>query len=471
MPDVVVVGYGPAGASAAIAAHDAGHSVVVVEATSRGGGNALYSGGFLFDLPDEHTLDHLEALCFGRTDRDVLEAYARGLHDIDRWLVSLGGDTLAFNPPPMRLPAPFPSWPNHEAGRHIKYRVVAGGDGRRGEALWSLLDRAVRERGIPVQFETAACELLIDDTGVVGLAVERGGTRSSISADGGVVLACGGFEGDAGLADAYLPLGNTSPVGHAANNGRGLVMAQQAGAALWHMYGFFGWFAFRAPEFAAPFAIDFFGAGHIFVDADGHRFADETGHEVHDRLRALLTYLPRNANRPALPSWAIFDESARLAGPLNGLLGTPNDYRWSADNVDEIASGWIVAADSVEVLANQTGIDSGVLEATIAEYNEYAAAGRDDRFGRSPDTLVPLDRSRLYAIKTWPGIAGTTGGPRHDKRARVLRPDGSVIPGLYAAGAVSMVWGHLIDHGGGLTNAIVFGRIAGADAAAMTRAG
>jgi succinate dehydrogenase/fumarate reductase flavoprotein subunit len=471
MPDVVVVGYGPAGACAAIAAHDAGRSVVIIEATSHGGGNASYSGGFLFDLPDEYTLDHLEALCFGRTDRAVLEAYARGLHDIDRWLVSLGGSTDAFEPPPMRLPAPFPSWPHTEAGRHINYRVVAGGNGRRGEALWSLLDSAVRGRGIPVQFDTSAFELLIEDGGVVGLVVEHDGNHSSISADGGVVLACGGFEGNPGLADAYLPLGNTSPVGHAANTGRGLLMAQFAGAALWHMYGFFGWFAFRTPEFDAPFAIDFFGAGHIFVDADGHRFADETGYEVHDRLRALLTYLPRNANRPRLPSWAIFDESARLAGPLNGLLGTPNDYQWSVDNADEIARGWIVAARSVDELAHATGIESEVLAATMAEYNSDAAAGRDERFGRSADTLVPLDTTRLYAIRTWPGIAGTTGGPRHDERARVLRPDGAVIPGLYAAGAVSMVWGHLIDHGGGLTNAIAFGRIAGAEAAAMTKAG
>ena len=471
MPNVIVVGYGPAGASAAIAAHDAGHSVVIVEATGHGGGNALYSGGFLFDLPDEYVLDHLEALCFGRTDHAVLDAYARGLHDIDRWLISLGGSTVAFEPPPMRLPAPFPSWPHLDSGRHINYRVVAGGDGRRGEALWSLLDAAVRSRDIPVRFDTAARELVIEDGGVVGLVIEHEGERSTISTDGGVILACGGFEGTPGLADAYLPLGHTSPVGHAANTGRGLLMAQSAGAALWHMYGFFGWFAFRTPDFAAPFAIDFFGAGHIFVDADGRRFADETGYEVHDRLRALLTYLPRNANRPRLPSWGVFDESTRLAGPLNGLLGTPNDYRWSADNADEIASGWIAAADSVDELADRMGVDSAVLAGTIAEYNGYAAAGRDDRFGRCADTLVPMDTTRLYAIKTWPGIAGTTGGPRHDERARVLRPDGSAIPGLYAAGAVSMVWGHLIDHGGGLTNAIVFGRIAGAEAAAITKVG
>ena len=124
------------------------------------------------------------------------------------------------------------------------------------------------------------------------------------------------------LADAYLPFGPSWPVGHPGNTGAGLVMAQQAGAALWHMYGCFGWFAFRAPDFPAPFAVDFSGASHVFTDADGRRFADETGYEVHDRLRALLTYLPRNANRPRLPSWAVFDEAARRAGPLNGLLGT-----------------------------------------------------------------------------------------------------------------------------------------------------
>jgi succinate dehydrogenase/fumarate reductase flavoprotein subunit len=68
-------------------------------------------------------------------------------------------------------------------------------------------------------------------------------------------------------------------------------------------------------------------------------------------------------------------------------------------------------------------------------------------------------------IETWPGIAGTTGGPQHDQHAQVLRPDGQPVPGLYAAGAVSLVWGHLIEHGGGLTDALVFGRIAGREAA------
>ncbi len=463
MTDVVIAGYGPAGAAAAIAAHDAGRSVLVLESAERGGGNARYSGGFLFDVPGDAAIAHLDALCFGRTDRRVLGAYAAGLHELDGWLRSLGGTTAPFEPPSARLPAPFPSWPHLPAGRRIRYRTVAGGTGRRGEALWDLLEGAVQARGIEVRYGCAAERLTLDAAGSVTGVVAG---RAAEPATGAVILACGGFEAEPALADAYLPFGLSWPVGHPGNTGAGLVMAQQAGAALWHMYGCFGWFAFRTPDFPAPFAVDFFGASHLFTDADGRRFADETGYEVHDRLRALLTYLPRNPNRPRLPSWAVFDEAARLAGPLNGLLGTPNDYAWSPDNSAEIDRGWILAADGPAGLAGRMGMDPTVLTGTLEQYNASARAGRDEAFGRSADTLVPLDLGRLYAIQTWPGIAGTTGGPRHDERAQVLRPDGQPVPGIYAAGAVSLAWGHLIEHGGGLTDAMVFGRIAGTEAAA-----
>jgi hypothetical protein len=70
-------------------------------------------------------------------------------------------------------------------------------------------------------------------------------------------------------------------------------------------------------------------------------------------------YLPRNPNRPRLPSWAVFDEEARRAGPLNGLLGTPNDYAWSPDNSAEIDRGWILAADGPSDLAARMAVDPG----------------------------------------------------------------------------------------------------------------
>ena len=459
--DVVVVGYGPAGAAAALGAQAAGADVLVLESSEHGGGNALYSGGFLFDVPGDACVAHLDALCFGRTDPAVLETYAEGLHGLAEWLAGIGAPTERFDPPPIRLPAPFPSWPAFPAGNAIEYHVVSGGDGRRGAQLWSRLDAAVRERAITVRFGAGVTDLVIDDGRVTGVVTATGDT---VLARGGVVLACGGFEADPDLADAFLPLATGLPVGHRRNTGAGLRLAERAGAALWHMYGFFGWFAFNAPDHPSAFAIDFFAPGHLYVDADGHRFADETGFEVHDRLRALSTYLPRNSNRPRLPAWAIFDEPTRCAGPLNGLLGTPNDYSWSADNSAEVERGWIVRAEDVATLAQRIGADPDVLAATLAEYDAATRAGHDDRFGRSPDTMVPLAAGPLYAIETRPGVAGTTGGPRHDAAARVLRTDGAPVPGLFAAGGVSMVWGHLIDHGGGLTDALVFGRIAGAGA-------
>jgi succinate dehydrogenase/fumarate reductase flavoprotein subunit len=458
--EVVVVGYGVAGASAAIAAHDAGARVMVLEAAPHGGGNAVYSGGFLFDLPPDRAVAHLDALCFGRTPLDVLQAYASGVHELNGWLESVGATMSPFQPPPGRFPAALPAWPHFPAGHDITYSLVAGGEGRRGAALWQVLDAAVRERGIDVRLATPVQRLLLDAGGVTGVVVSEGEIRA-----GSVVLTCGGFEGDPGLADAYLPLGPTIPVAHRWNDGAGVRMAQQAGAALWHMYGFFGWFAARVPEFEAPFAIDFFAPGHVLLDADGRRFTDETGYEVHDRLRALLTYLPRNGNRPALPTWAVFDDATRLAGPLNGLLGTPNDYVWSADNSAEVERGWVRSGAGPAELAAATGLDPEVLADSLQRYNGFAAAGRDEDFAREAETLVPLDLSQLYAVPVWPAVAGTTGGPRHDARARVLRPDGSVVPGLYAAGAVSLVFGHLIDFGGGLTDAMVFGQLAGRDAA------
>ena len=85
--------------------------------------------------------------------------------------------------------------------------------------------------------------------------------------------------------------------------------------------------------------------------------------------------------------------------------------------------------------------------------------------------MAPLDTTDLYAIEMWPGIATASGGPRRDARARVVREDGAPIDGLYAAGACGSIWGMLTQHGGGLTDAIVFGRLAAADAVRRARVG
>ncbi|MFD2414872.1 FAD-dependent oxidoreductase [Amycolatopsis pigmentata] len=457
MVDVIVVGYGPAGAAAAIAAHDAGAEVLVLESGPSGGGNAVYSGGVLLDIPGDECVEHLDALCFGRTDRSVLEAYADGLHDLAFWLSELGADFEPLAP----LPPTFPAWPHFPGGSSVRYSVVTGGSGRRGEELWKRLESAVGRRGIAVRTGTEVDGLLVEDDVVVG--VECG--SQSFRAASGVVLACGGFEANPVLVESYLPFPVAAPAGHGRNTGTGIRMGQSVGAEPWHMYGSFGWFAHVSSEFASPFPIRLPRHGHLMVDANGHRFCDETGFEVHDQLRALTTYLPGRPNRPRLPAWVIFDEGTRRAGPLSGSLGSPNEYRWSWDNSAEVERGWILEATTVKELAALMGTDGDVLGRTIAAYEAATQEKVDPAFGRAPDTLLPLDKSRLYAIEVWPSLGSTTGGPRHDADARVLRSRHEVVDGLFAAGAVSSVWNHLIDHGGGLTDALVFGRIAGTAAA------
>lgn len=456
--DVLVVGFGAAGASAAISAHDAGASVAIIEKTSAGGGNCVYSGGFLFEVDGPRAVDHLDALCFGKTDRTVLEAYVRGLPDVPGFVDSLGGSTPEVDPE--AFGGMLPSWPHFPGAGHVRYRQFAPAAGERpGPGLWRVLETAVRERDIAVALDTRVVELVLDGDRVAGVVVEHDGERLRIGARAGVILASGGFEADPELRDTYLPLPLTS-VGHQGNTGDTLTLSTIVGASLWHMSAFFGWLSFVHPDFPAAFTLDVRAPSFIYLDGDGRRFSDETGWEVHDAVRAVTTYLPRRPNRPRMPGWIVFDEAARLAGPLHGIVGSPNGYAWSTDNAAEVAAGWISRGEDAAGLAGATGLDPAVLQRALGEYADAVSRGRDDEFGRAPATLVPL-LPPLYAIRMTPGVATASGGPRRDAHARVLRTGGAPIPGLFAAGAAGSIWGHLTEHGGGLTDAIVFGRIAG----------
>jgi succinate dehydrogenase/fumarate reductase flavoprotein subunit len=451
MTDVTVLGFGPAGASAAIAAHDAGARVTVLEKMAYGGGNALNSGGFLFDVDGSRAVDHLDALCFGKTPRPVLEAFAAGLRELPGWLGSLGGAAAPVDPE--LYGGMLPSWPHFPGAGHVSYSLFAAGEGERpGPALFGLLAENIEHREIEVRYGAPASELIVEDGRVAGAVVGTQRVRAR-----NVMLTAGGFEYDDELRDTYLPL-PLEPVGHPGNTGDALRLASQAGASLWHMSAFFGWFSFKHPDHAAAFPLDVHAPSFIYVDADGRRFADETGWEVHGKVRSLSAYLPRRRNYPHMPGHLVFDEGARLAGPLNGVVGTPNEYLWSADNSAEVKAGWIKRADSVQELAQLIGAPE--LARTLAEYGT-----EPDEFGRARETVVPLEPP-LYAIELHAGLATASGGPRRDERARVLRHGGETIPGLCAAGAAGAIWGHLTEHGGGLTDAMVFGRIAGAHAAA-----
>jgi hypothetical protein len=167
-----------------------------------------------------------------------------------------------------------------------------------------------------------------------------------------------------------------------------------------------------------------------------------------------------------VPIWAIFDEETRRKGPLSrGTAGYNRDlYNWSLDNSTEVAKGWILQGKTIAELATRISIVPKALEQTIERFNEHCKAGRDGDFGRAKEDLRVL-KSPFYAIQLWPALINTQGGPRRDKESRVLDPQGQLIPRLYAAGELGSIWGYLYQGACNVGEALVFGRIAGRNAA------
>lgn len=460
-----MVGGGVAGLTCAIVARDLGLQVLLVEKSAELGGACRWSGGNLLDVGRNTGLAHLRSLSLDKTDDQVLAAYAGGLHEVGAWLEGLGADLVH---PPLTGPGSVAQcWPHAPGADEVGYYRVAGD--APGPALVELLTRALRDRAVDVRNETTLAGLDTDASGRVIGGVLRDASGSTPVTAGAVVLTTGGFENAPELCDAYLPVSPTFALAQLANTGDGLRLAQSVGAAVWHMSNYFGYWGTRVEAHPAPFAIRLADPGHLLVDSRGHRFATETGREVHDVLRTLGSALPDHPHLPGLPAYAIFDRACLDAGPLS-RMPSPNTYRWSADNAAEIEAGWIVGGADVRELADQLGLDAAVLEASVARYNDAATAGHDPDFGRAGDTMRPIDSGEVYAVALWPGIATTAGGPRRDASARVLRWDGTAVPGLLAAGGNGSVWGHLTQHGGGLTDGLVFGRIA-ANTVAAAHAG
>jgi succinate dehydrogenase/fumarate reductase flavoprotein subunit len=205
--------------------------------------------------------------------------------------------------------------------------------------------------------------------------------------------------------------------------------------------------------------------GSLIVNQDARRFVCESV-PYNDFPRAFGSFDPVRvdfANRA--PAWQIFDQGLKEAMPILSLEpGKP-------------APGWIAQAPSIRELAARIGLDPDALEATLKRFDGFAARGTDPDFERHRVGLQralpprPLDRPPYYALPIYPGTLGTNGGPRIDVDARVLRPGGAAVPGLYAAGNnAANAFGWAYPSGGGtLGNALTFGYRAGRHAAAQPR--
>ncbi|WP_408898062.1 FAD-dependent oxidoreductase [Nocardioides sp. R1-1] len=479
--DVVVLGHGAAGCAAAIAAHDAGARVVLVDKMPAGleGGSTRVSGGAWWEPSGpERAAVYLRSLCGDRPlPEPVVRAWAEECARNTAWMRDAVGAEVGTVPGTLdrgiagtvvEVPPEFPELEGSDAV--TGWRAVGGALGR--SRLLTALTAAVAARDITVLLATRAERLTQDaDGSVVGVHVRDDGGASTIHARGGVVLATGGFEGDAGMVRDYLRLPHSVTWGSPHNTGDGHRMAQKAGADLWHMDNMTSIEGFGVPGFPSGFYARFsFRKGFVYVDGDGRRCVDELPRTGHGHARVHGAY----EHVPARRLHAVFDEATRLSGPISpnaamlpvGWNVLVEGYEWSWDNSVEVEKGWLHRADTLEELAPLIGVDPALLVASVARYNAACASGVDEQFHRDPATLVPLGDGPYYAFTSAPMLAWSNGGPRRNQHAEVLDPFGATIPGLYAAGGVSTTYSWCKDGGMHIADALAFGRISGRRAAA-----
>ena len=489
--DVVVVGFGAAGAAATLAAADLGASVLILEKQEADAHtpSTRMSGGIIMGVTDPAAGSrYLDACARGQIPGAVNQAWARYATELVTWLDKQGTD--------LRL-VPFggaehASFDGAEAivtyrqgrtvgGEEVQVRptdnptqAALGWQARRadpslrtGTQLMAALIRAVHGRpGVSVRWGSPV-EGLVRDAGGRVVGVRTAG--EVVRARRGVVLATGGFEYSDAMKATFLPAGPVYFYGNPGNTGDGIRLAQSVGADLWHMTSVVGR---GIAHFTTPdgrglaFNIGIDPPGYVITDRHGRRYANEypQARQKHNFYYEMTGYDADRAEFSRIPSFWFFDERRFRERPLTPrTVGAPavGFYDWSPDNEREVELGWIRRGTSIAEVAEAAGVtDPARAAREVYEYNAGCRGGRD-ALGRPASSLVALDRPPFYCVPLYPGGSNTAGGPRRDEHARVLDVSGRPIPGLLAAGNVGAAFGALYPaDGGNLSEALCFGRIA-----------
>ena len=435
---------------------------------------------------------NLRATNNGSIDDCVLGALATGMTEIADHIGELA-DACGADVGRRQSPGNYP-FPGHQTFGFISIDAVPDFDAKSaypqvsgspaGARLFRVLEANLERRAIAIHTSTAARRLYADGSGnVVGLLAEGPGGSTTIMSKRGVVLACGGFEGDERMKQEYWQARPVPSAAYRANTGDGIRMAQDLGAALWHMWHYHGSYGFKHPDPSYPFAIrtkrvpDWLpGVGPpddvlmpwILLDRSGRRFMNEYEPYLQDTgARPFDRYLPERQEFAALPAWLIADETGRQAYAFG--LPTYNErgveYSWSDDNLREVDIGILGLAGDLGELAQAIGVEEAVLVETMSRWNAACGTRRDDDFGRPPPSMAPVAEAPFYFAPVWPVVSNTQGGPVHDARQRIIDVFGDPIPRLYAAGEMGSAFGFLYMSGGNLAECFFGGRIAGRNAA------
>ena len=449
--DVVVIGAGGAGFSAAITARNAGANVVLLEKMPAVGGNSLISGaemnaaknwvqpklGINDDSPELHAQDTFKG-GDGKGDMKVINVMTHEALDAAKWCrdylgVRFEDDNLFF------------------FGGHSRKRALIP-VGHTGTEFIAKFQAKADELGIPVITNMKAEELIKNKDGrVVGVKATMDGSEYTFNAKGGVVLATGGFGANPEMVKKYNPkiderFKTTDAPG---TTGEALYMAERAGAQLVNM-GYIQTYPICDPisgaiELIADARFD----GAIMLNQEGKRFVEEL--QRRDVLSEAIL------NQTGRYCWVLWND--KIGSISNTVKAHANEYEAFTKQ------GIMTTCDDLKCIADFTKIPFDQLRKTVKRVSDMAGKGNDKDFNHRAG-LMDMQQGKYYVIKAVPSTHHTMGGVRINEKAEALTAEGKVIPGLWAAGEVTGVT-HGTNRLGGnaYTDIIVFGRIAGEAAA------
>lgn len=464
--EVVVVGFGIAGAAAAIEAKRAGANVAVIERSSAGGGASAMSSGIFYlgggtDVQkacgfddDADNMYRFMTSSIGTEDADMIRYYCDNNLEHFAWLEAQGinfertynpgKNVFLLTPEGLLSTGNEKVWPYRELARPVPrgHQANGGGEAPVQKGMENLIQKCLDE-GVQPYYDSRAMSLIVDrETGqVCGVQVRQGGDVINIAASKAVILTTGSFVMNEDMAKQYLNITETSdPLGSAYSDGSGILMGEAAGAATDAMDGMIPTASIYPPGQLIK---------GIIVNENGKRFVAEDSY--HGRTGQFIS------EQPNMRAYLIVDEEIFAYPEI-----TTAQHR--------LVDGY----ESVEDMEAGLELPKGSLTATITRYNEMVAAGEDKDFFKHPDWLKPLgegawaafdlsfDRSRYYFINL--------GGLKTNINSQVVDAKGNAVPGLYAAGACAThipKQGKSYASGMSLGPGSFYGRVAGRHAAGL----
>ena len=421
--DVLVIGGGVAGLTSAVSAAEAGASVILIDKMPALGGTTAVAGGILVCVGSELfkdsrlASDNVDTVVEYWKKRMAVSGVDSGYPDWDRltgviaetgatvdWLVA---NNVTFAPTPFAASDAYP---------------MALADGG-GAGLVSMLQARAEALGVTIYTGTKATELLTDETGaVIGAKAEGENRELTFSADA-VVLATGGISQNPELVEKYSPKlikAGLIPPSSASNTGDGLLMAEAVGAYVFPEFSTALWNAIFDPAFTAVADTSILNiANQLGVDASGKRIGNEAAAAGWDSTDYIASQMIQDANGPY---WYIFDSS---------------DKAQTAELEKGVAAGCVLKANTIHELGVAFGVTGKTFDDTYNKYKMGYSFGGDSEFRKPKANMKKLDTKPFYAVKVFPTTFGSVGGVATTEEGRVTREDGTVIPGLYAAGEMS----------------------------------